>query len=113
MVDSGVGEPEEGRGTEHLDGVADQNDAAAVEAIGDVPAGQDEEQAGQEEGEAGIAEVKRAVRDLVDLPGDSDRLRFRSHDDEGPRALIEAEVAIGERCCSGTSGAITHTCIRV
>ncbi len=79
-----------------LERVADEDDLAAVEAVGNVAGGQDEEQAGQKEHEAGVAEVDGFVGDGVDLPGDGERLRLRAKDDDDARELIADKVAVRE-----------------
>jgi hypothetical protein len=77
--------------------VADEYDATAVEAVGDVPGGQEKKQSRQKECEAGVTKIECAMRDGVNLPGDGDGLRFGPEDHGGARQLIPPEVSIGER----------------
>jgi hypothetical protein len=85
--------PEQGDGRECLHGVASEDDAAAIVAVGDVAGGEYEDQAGKKERETGVAERERGVSDLVDLPGDADALRLRTEHAEQPPRLVETEVA--------------------
>ena len=47
----------------------------------------------KKEGEAGEPELEGGVGDLVDLPGDCDRLGLRTDDDHQARGLVQTEVA--------------------
>ena len=105
---TGEGEPEKHAGAENLKCITNQDDVAPIEAVGHVAAGQYKEEAGQEQRETGVPKIERAVRDLVDLPGNRDGLSFCAHDDQCAGRLIQSEVSIGECRCSGTLGAITH-----
>lgn len=89
----GEGEPEQHGGADCLETVAEQDDSAAVVTVGGVPGGEHEDEAGEEEREAGQAEVECGVRDLVNLPGDGDRLSFGADDCHEPCTLVETEVA--------------------
>ncbi len=73
-------QPEQGEGRDCLHGVAGEDNGAAVIAVGYVAGGENEEDAGKEEREAGISEREGRVGDLVDLPGDANRLGFGAHD---------------------------------
>ena len=95
-------EAQQNAAAEGLKGVAGEDDAAAVVAIGDVARGEHEEQPGKEQREAGVAEIERGVRDLVDLPRHGHRLCLGPEDHEQTRRLVEAEVAREQRGCGGS-----------
>jgi hypothetical protein len=110
VVSAVEGEPEKSCGGDGLDGVAGENDGAAVVVVGDVARGQDEEDAGGEESEAGVAEGEGGVGDLVNLPGDAYGLRLRSHDAGESRCGVVAEFA-RLPCDGGTAlrlGCVAH-----
>ncbi len=85
--------PEQSEGGERLHGVAGEDDGAAIVAVGDMTGGKNEKDAGQKESEAGIAECEGRVGDLVDLPGDADRLSLGSHDAHEAGSGVETEFA--------------------
>jgi len=89
----GDGEPEERGGADCLQGIAGKDDAPAVVAVGGMACGEHADEAGEEEREAGEAEFQGRVGDLVDLPGDCDRLRLGPDDDHEARGLVQTEVA--------------------
>ena len=93
---SGESKGKQGSRTDDLQAVTDKNDLPPIEAIGYVSGGQQEQQSWKKQRKAGIAEVKGAVGDGVDLPGDGDGLRLRTEDSHDPRELIAAEVAGSE-----------------
>ncbi len=65
--------------------VAGEDEQAAVVAVCCMARGQNAEKAGKKERESGEAEHGRAVRELVDLPGDGDGLRLRADDGDKAR----------------------------
>ena len=87
------GEPEKDCCADGLQGIAGEDDAATIIAVGGVAGGEHADEAGEEEGEAGEAKLKGGVGDLVNLPGDGDRLRLGSYDDHEARGLVQTEVA--------------------
>src|ERR1035441_8666614 len=101
-----VGEGEQTGSADDLERIADEDDLAAVEAVGDVSRRQEKERAGKKKREAGKAQVEGAVGNGVDLPGDGDRLRLRAEDDGDAGQLVEAEVARGEGLQSATRRAV-------
>jgi len=90
-------EPQHDARADGLHHVAEQDDAAAVVAVGGVAGGEHAEDAGQKEREAGEAKLQRRVCDLVDLPGDRHGLRLGAKDGHQPRDLVEPEVTRTKR----------------
>src|ERR1700719_4123492 len=109
--DSPPGEPEQSAGKHQLHGVADEDDVAAVVAVGDMAGGEEKQDAGQEEREPGVAKAERAMSDEIDLPGDGDGLRFRSDDDEETGYLIAQKVS-GLECGGAARRALVAQMLR-
>lgn len=86
------GEPEKYAGADCLQAIAQQDDPAAIVAVGSVSGGEHEDKAGEEEREASQSEVECGVRDLVDLPGDGERLRLSANNRQESCALVETEI---------------------
>jgi len=58
-----------------------------------MPGGQHENQPRQKQCQPRVSEVKRLVRDLIDLPRHRQRLRLGAHDDKHSRHLVAPKVA--------------------
>ena len=66
---------------------------AAVEPVGHVARGQQEDQAGEEKREAGETEIQGSVGDGIDLPCHGHRLSLGAQDDRNSCQLISPEIA--------------------
>ncbi len=102
-VQAGAREQEQCRSGKHLQPIANQDDLPPVEAIGHVPSRQQENQPRQKQRQSGKAQIESAVSNGVDLPRDSDRLRFGAQDDHHTRQLISREIA-GGKCFHASRG---------
>jgi len=93
-------EQQEGRdGKTH---VAQCEQLAAVDAVGDVTGEQKQKDGREKLDETRQAEVQRAVIDFLDLPAHRDGLHLRAKDDAESRGLVQAET--GEAEGGGASG---------
>jgi hypothetical protein len=108
-VDAGPREAKKHRGTDRLQRVANQDHMTAVEAVGHVAGGQNEDQPRQKQHQPRVAQIDGPVRDLVDLPRHRQRLRLRAHDDDDACELIAEEVAGEKRGCGLGHASLCYT----
>ena len=80
-------------GAYDLQAITDEDDLAAVEAVGDVSRRKEKQESGKKEGQAGVTKVEGAMGNGVDLPGDGDRLRLRTQDYGYTSQLVAPEIA--------------------
>ncbi len=89
----GSREPQQQRRARRLERIAQQHHAPAVKPVGDVAGRQQKKQSRQKQREPGVAQVERAMRDLVDLPGNRKRLRLGPDHNCAARRLVQAKIA--------------------
>src|SRR6185437_7993751 len=90
-------EVQQGHRADCLQSIAEQDDRAAVVAVGHMTGCKDEEDARREERQSREAELERRMRDGIDLPCHCNRVRLSTENHQQPRELIQAKVAREER----------------